>query len=69
MQPLEMQDQKNRQKIAIWTPLYKIFATSACIDSRKKLVKQQYLSHMPLQYGELLPTSGSDSFVSLEHPS
>ena len=35
----------------------------------KKLVKQQYLPHMSLQYGELRPTSGWDPFVSLGHPS
>ena len=35
----------------------------------KKLVKQQYLLHMPLQYGELRPTSGWDRFVSLGDPS
>jgi len=35
-----------------------IFATEARIDNRKKLVKQQYLPHMSLQYGELRPTSG-----------
>jgi len=47
-----------------------IFATKACIDNReKKLVKQQYLLHMPLQYGELRPTSGWDRFVSLGDPS
>jgi len=46
-----------------------IFATKAYIDNRKKLVKQQYLPHMSLQYGELWPTSGWDRFVSLEHPS
>ena len=34
----------------------------------KKLVKWQYLPHMPSQYGELRPTSGSDPFVSLGHP-
>jgi len=34
----------------------------------KKLVKQQYLLHMSLQYGELRPTSGWDHFVSLGHP-
>ena len=45
------------------------FATKACIDNRKKLVKQQYLLHMSLQYGELWPTSGGDHFVSLGHPS
>ena len=46
-----------------------IFATRAHIDNRKKFVKQQYLPHMSLQYGELRPTSGSDDFVSLEDPS
>ena len=30
-----------------------IFATKACLDSWKKLVKQQYLLHMSPQYGEL----------------
>jgi len=35
----------------------------------KKLVKQQYLPHISLQYGELRPTSGWDCFVSLKHPS
>ena len=49
------------QKIAIWDhptnlPGY-IFATKACIDNRKKLVKQQYLLHMSAQYDELRPTS------------
>jgi len=34
----------------------------------KKLVKQQYLLHMILQYGELRPTSGWDLFVSLGCP-
>ena len=34
-----------------------IFATMARIDNRKTLVKQQYLLHMSLQYGELRPTS------------
>jgi len=47
-----------------------IFATKACIDNqKKKLVKQQYLHHMSLQYGELRPTSRWDRFVSLGHPS
>jgi len=35
----------------------------------KKLVKQQYLAHMSLQYGELRPTSSWDLFGSLRHPS
>jgi len=34
----------------------------------KKLVKQQYLLYMSPQYGELLPTSVWDPFVSLGHP-
>jgi len=42
-----------------------IFATKACIDNRKKLVKQQYLPHMFLQYGELRPTSRWDRSGSL----
>jgi len=40
----------------------------AHIDNRKK-VKQQYISHMSLQYGELQPTSGWDLMASLGHPS
>ena len=36
---------------------------------RKKLVKQQYLLHMSLQYGELQPTNGWDRFGSLGNPS
>jgi len=35
-----------------------IFATKACINNQKKFVKQQYLLHMSLHYGELQPTSG-----------
>jgi len=46
-----------------------IFATKACIDSRKKLVKQRYLLNMSSQYGELRPTNGCDRFTSLGHPS
>ena len=40
-----------------------IFATKACIDNRKKLVKQQYLPYMSPQYGELRPTSELLSLV------
>jgi len=29
-----------------------IFASKALVDNRKKLVKQQYLPHVSLQYGE-----------------
>ena len=46
-----------------------IFATKACIDNRKKLVKKQYLLHMSSQYGELWPTNCWDRFGSLGHPS
>jgi len=37
-----------------------ILVTKACIDNRKKIVKQQlaYLLQMSSQYGELEPTSG-----------
>ena len=31
-----------------------IFATKACIDNRKKIVKQRYLLHKSSQYGESL---------------
>jgi len=40
-----------------------IFATEACIDNRKKLVKQQYLLHTSSQYDELRPTNGWDQLV------
>jgi len=35
----------------------------------KKLVKQQYLLQMSLQYGELRPTNGWDRLAGLGHPS
>jgi len=64
---------KNRQKFAIWNHRKNvsgcIFATTACIDNRKKLVKQQYLLRNTSQYGELRPISGSDRYTSLGHPS
>ena len=41
-----------------------IFATKAHIDNRKKLVKQQYLPHMSLQYGELLPMGVINVFIN-----
>jgi len=34
----------------------------------KKLVEQQNIPHMSLQYGELRPTSGWDRLGSLGHP-
>ena len=42
-----------------------IFATKACIDNRKKRVKQRYLPHMSSQFGEL---NGWDLLASLGHP-
>ena len=61
------------QKVAKNRPLGTIAQLSRVISSQlrhvstigKKLVKQQYLLHMCLQYGELRPTSGWDCFVSL----
>jgi len=55
-------------QLRLTTLLGYIFATKASIDNRKKPVKQQYLSHMSSQYGELRPTNGWDRFQSLEHP-
>ena len=47
-----------------------IFAIKAYISIMgKKLVKQQYLLHMLLQYGELRPTNGWGQLGSLGHPS
>ena len=64
-------DAKNRHLGT--TPSHKlsgwIFATKACVDNRKKTVKQQCLLHTFPQCGELRPTSGWDRFGSLRHPS
>jgi len=46
-----------------------IFVTKARIDNPKKIVKQQYLPHMSLQYGELWLSNGWDLLASLGHPS
>jgi len=46
-----------------------VFATKALIDNQKKLVRQQCVSHMFSQYGELRPTSDWDRLASLGHPS
>ena len=63
-----MQDTKNRHLSNIRTTLSGyIFATKAHIDNRKKLIKQQCLSHMSSQYGERRPTNGWDRFGSLGH--
>jgi len=56
-----MQDAKKCKKLAIWAPSHNLsgymFTAKACIDSRKKLVKQQYLPYMSVQYDELRHTS------------
>jgi len=65
-------DVKNRHLRTIGdctTLLSYIFSTKACIDNWKKGVKQQYLLHMSLQYGELWSTNGWDRLASLGHPS
>jgi len=46
-----------------------IFATKARINNQKKLLKQQYFSHMSPQYLELRPTNGWDRLAGLGHPS
>jgi len=49
---LEIQDAKNRRLGTIAQILSGyIFATKACIDNRKKVVKQQYLLYVSPQYG------------------
>jgi len=62
MRLAEIQDAKNAKKSPFehhrTTLSGCIFATKACIDNRKKIIKQQCLLHMSAQYGELRPTSG-----------
>ena len=57
---LKIQDAKSRHKSPSGHHRTRlsgyIFAIKAHIDNRKKLVKQQYLFHMSVQYGELRPT-------------
>jgi len=60
---------KNSPSVHLHTTLLGyIFATKACINSRKKLGKQQYLLHMSSQYGELRPINGWGLLASLGHP-
>jgi len=71
---LKMRDAKYRQKFAICAPSYNFVGLyrsnlGTYRQSRKKLVKQQYLLQMSSQYGVLRPTSGWDRFSSLGHPS
>ena len=50
---------KNRQKIAIWAPWHNFIGQYLRTYGQwEKLVKQQYLLHMSLQYGKLLLTNG-----------
>jgi len=69
---VEIQDAKTTQKPPSahhrTTLSSYIFAIKACIDNRKKIVKQQYLLHMSSQYGELRSANGWDRFGSLGHP-
>jgi len=58
-----MHDPKNREKFAVWAPSHNFVGIyvrnkGTYWQSEKKLVKQQYLTHMFLQYGELRSTSG-----------
>ena len=56
---VKIQDAKNSQKFAIWVPSHnfvRLYLRNCTIDNRKKLVKQQYLPYMAIQYGELRPT-------------
>jgi len=69
---LEIQDTKMMQKSPSehhrTTLSGYIFATKACIDNRKNIVKQPYLLQMTLQYGKLRPTNGWDRLAGLGHP-
>jgi len=68
---MKIQDAKNGQKIRHLGTITHLCraAIEAHIDNRKKIVKQQYLPHMSLQYCKLRPTNGWDRFTSLGHPS
>ena len=61
-----IQDAKRTQKLAIFVPSHNFVGlylrNYACIDNRTKLVKQQYLLHMPSQYGELGPLTAETSW-------
>jgi len=69
MRLAEIQDAKNRHLGTIAQLCRAISSQFRHVSTiGKKLAKQQYLLHMPPQYGELSPTSGWDRFVSLGHP-
>jgi len=71
---LKIQDAKKLPKIR---HLHAIAQLCRAISSQlrhistigKKIVKQQHLPDMSLQYGEFRPTSGWKHFLSLGHPS
>ena len=67
---LEIQDAKNRHQRTI-AQICRAISSQLMhvIDNRKKLVKQQHLPHMPLQYGELWHTNGLNQLASLGHSS
>jgi len=74
MRLAENTGRKNRQKIAICTPLHNFIRLylhneGMYRQSGKKFVKQQHLLHMFSQHGELWPTNGRDQLASLRHPS
>jgi len=63
MRLVDIQDAKNRQKnhrLGTIAQLCRAISSQLRHVSTvgKKLVKQQYLPHLSLQYGELRPTSG-----------
>jgi len=65
-----MQDPKNRHLGTIAQLCRAISSQLRHVSTiGKKLVKQQYLLHVSLQYRELRPTSSWDRFVTLRHPS
>jgi len=56
---LEIQDAKIRHQRTIVQICWAISSQLRHVSTiEKKLVKQQYISHMSLQYGELRPTNG-----------
>jgi len=66
----KLQDAKNRHLRTIAQLCRAISSQLRRVSTiGKKLVKQQYLPHMPLQYGILRPTNGGDPLSSLGHPS
>jgi len=62
--------QKNRHLRTIAQPCRAVSSQVRHVSTiGKKFVKQQYVLHMSLKYGELWPTNGWDWFGSLRHRS